>query len=340
VESGELLTLVREAAASGGPGSAAGVARVRVGDEVVVDHAWGVVDRRSERLVATDDRFAMASGSKGFTALAVLSLVADGTLALDTTARSILRDDLPLVSDEVTVGHLLSHRSGIGEYLDDDAPDSTFLMTVPVHALISPEDYLPMLEGHASEFEAGTRFAYSNGGFVLLALIAERASGIPFQELVRTRVLDPAGMSRSGYLRSDELSPDAAVGYVRIDDHWRSHVLYLPVVGGGDGGAYTTTHDMELFWEALLAGRIVPSDIVADMTSEHSVSTSGEYRYGLGLWLPRGAIALEGEDAGVSFWSAHIAESRTTVTVAGTTADAAWPVARALAERLGIAAGI
>ncbi|MBO9569344.1 MAG: beta-lactamase family protein [Cellulomonas iranensis] len=302
--------------------------------EVLLDAAWGAADRRTRAPLTPAHRVAMASGSKGLTALATLALVADGTLALTTTARSLLGDDLPLVADDVTVEHLLAHRSGIGDYLDDDADLTEHLMPVPVHRLVDPEDYLPILDGHPTLFPAGSDFAYCNGGFVLLALLAQRASGVPFHTLVRTRVLEPAGMASTGYPRSDALPADAATGYVLVDGEWRSNVHHLPVVGGGDGGAYTTTADVERLWGALLSGRIVPADLVARMREVRGDTEDG--RYGLGLWLPEpdGAVSLEGQDTGVSFWSQHDPTTGLTITVAGTTADAAWPVARALREAL------
>ena len=71
-----------------------------------------------------DTQFAVASAVKGMTALAVVSLIVDGVLSLDTPARAVLGSDLPLIGDDVTIEHLLSHRSGIGDYLDEDAePD-------------------------------------------------------------------------------------------------------------------------------------------------------------------------------------------------------------------------
>ncbi|WP_222928318.1 serine hydrolase domain-containing protein [Cellulomonas telluris] len=309
------------------------VARAVRGEEVLLDAAWGLADRRHALPMTPRHRFATASGCKGFTALAVLSLVADGTLTLGTTARSLLGDDLPLVADDVTVEHLLAHRSGIGEYLDDDADLAEYLMPVPVHRLVSPEDYLPLLDGHPTEFGAGERFAYSNAGFVLLSVLAQRASGVPFHDLVRERVLGPAGMTSTGYPRSDALPGDAAVGYVRVDGAWRTNVHHLPVVGGGDGGAYTTTADMEGFWSALLAGRLVPDDLVAAMREPRP--TGDDEAYGLGLWLfDDGTVGLAGEDTGVSFASRHDPATGTTWTVAGTTAEAAWPVARAVREAL------
>ena len=91
----------------------------------------------------------------------------------------------------MTVEHLLSHRSGIGDYLDEEIDHdlSDYLIPVPVHELATTEQYLAVLDGHPSKFAPDGRFAYSNSGFVVLALIAERATGIPFHDLVRRRVL-------------------------------------------------------------------------------------------------------------------------------------------------------
>src|SRR5687768_13596921 len=83
--------------------------------------AYGLADRAHEVPNTVETLFAIASGSKSLTALAVMSLVERGTLELGTTARSLLGDDLPLIADDVTIEHLLAHRSGIGDYLDEDA---------------------------------------------------------------------------------------------------------------------------------------------------------------------------------------------------------------------------
>ena len=104
--------------------------------------------------MTVETRLGTASGSKTLTALAVLSLVEDGTLSLSTTARSLLGTDLPLVADDVTVEQLLCHRSGIGDYFDEDDPDfdeSDYLMPVPVHELATTEAFVPILGGHPTQ---------------------------------------------------------------------------------------------------------------------------------------------------------------------------------------------
>ena len=175
-----------------------GVVRVDREDELELAKAYGLAHRGYEIPNTVDTQFAVASGSKGLTAVTVASLIEDGLLALSTTARSLLGTDLPLIRDDVTVEHLLSHRSGIGDYLDEEVEVELdlddYLMPVPVHELATTEQYLAVLDGHETKFPPDERFAYCNGGYVVLALIAERASGMPFHELVRRRVCEPAGM--------------------------------------------------------------------------------------------------------------------------------------------------
>lgn len=315
-----------------------GVVRIDRGGDVELAKAYGLAHRGHEIPNTVDTRFATASGTKGLTAVTIASLVADGSLELSTTARSVLGDDLPLIRDDVTVEHLLSHRSGIGDYLDENAglDLADYLMPVPVHELATTEQYLPALDGHETVFPPGERFAYNNGAYVVLALIAERTAGTRFHELVPRRVCDPAGMSDTEFLRSDELPGRTALGYLEVDGVWRTNVFHLPVRGSGDGGIYSTVADIASFWRALFAGAIVPAELVAELVRPRSDVPEQSRRYGLGFWLDAAgdAVMLVGSDAGVSFWSAHDPGRSITATVISNTADGAWPVARLLAERL------
>jgi len=311
-----------------------GVVRVDRDGEVDLARAYGFAHRGFEIPNGPDTRFGLASGAKGFTALAVVSLIEGGVLELATTARSVLGGDLPLIDDRVTVEQLLAHRSGIGDYVDedDDSKLEDYLMPVPVHELAATEDYLAVLDGHASKFAPGERFAYCNGGFVVLALIAERASGVPFHELVAQRVCRPAGLTDTEFLRSDALPGRTATGYVEIDGEWRTNVFHLPVRGSGDGGIYSTAADIGSLWQALFAGRIVSGEWVAEMVCPRSDAPAHAKRYGLGFWLHASsdAVILEGCDVGVSFRSRHDPRTQLTITVISNTAAGAWPITRYL----------
>ena len=318
--------------------SFSGVVRIDRGHETVVEKAYGFANRAYEIPNDADTRFAIASGVKGMTALAVVSLIEDGTIELATTARSVLGDDLPLIDDEVTVEHLLAHRSGIGDYLDEDTLGdiADYLMPVPVHELATTEQYLAVLDGFPPKFAPDERFSYCNGGYVVLALMAERASGVPFHDLVVQRVCERAGMADTAFLRSDELPERTALGYLAADG-LRTNVLHLPVRGSGDGGIYTTAADMRAFWAALFTGRIVSASLVAEMTRQRSVASDQKRRYGLGFWLhgSTDTVILEGYDAGVSFRSLHDPHADVTATVISNWSDGAWEIARLLDRRYG-----
>lgn len=317
----------------------AGVVRVDVGDATVLRAAYGLADRARGIPMTVDTRLGTASGSKTLTALVVLSLVEDGTLALSTKARSLLGTDLPLIADDVTVEHLLCHRSGIGDYLDEDADDydeSGYPMPVPVHELATTEAYVPILDGYPTKFPPGESFSYCNGGYVVLALLAERAAGVGFHDLVRERVTSPAGMDGTAFLRSDSLPGDAALGYVLVDGRWRSNVFHLPVLGTGDGGVFTTVDDVHRFWPALLGGLIVSEPMVAEMLRPRSEPDEHDESYGLGMWLETdtGELCIRGSDAGVSFLSIHHPGRGSTHTVLANAVDEAWPVHRVIEAHL------
>ena len=311
-----------------------GVVRVDRGGDLELERAYGLAHRGLGVPNEADTRFAIASGGKGLTALTMIRLVADGMLALGTPARSLLGDDLPLIGDAVTLEHLLAHRSGIGDYVDEDLDVAIdeYVLPVPVHELATTEGFLAVLDGHSPKFAADERFSYCNGGYVVLALLAERVAGVPFHDLVHRSVCEPAGLAETSFLRSDEPPGGVALGYLEADG-LRTNVLHLPVRGSGDGGVYSTVADVRAFWTALFMGEIVSPEWLREMTRPRSdVPGRVPSRYGLGFWLDATSsrIWLEGYDAGVSFRSTHDPETDTTWTVVSNTSEGAWPVVRLL----------
>jgi CubicO group peptidase (beta-lactamase class C family) len=322
----------------------AGIVRVDRPDHQTFAKAFGHAHRGYAIPNTVNTRLAVASMTKGFTALAVVSLIEQGTIELGTTARSLLGGDLPLIAEDVTVEHLLAHRSGIGDYLDEELhPDvADYVMPVPVHELGSAEDYRAVLDGHETAFAAGTRFAYNNGAYVVLAILAERASGVPYHDLLAERVFGRAGMDETDFPRSDELAGAVAQGYIEVDGRVRSNLLHLPVRGVGDGGAYSTVADMQSFWTSLFAGDIVSPPWVTEMVRPRSDAPDQGRRYGLGFWLHPSSdvVFLEGADAGISARSVHDPSTGVTYTVISNSSDGAWPITELLADRLGTAAEV
>ena len=308
-----------------------GVVSVHLGDEIVFEAASGFADRERPRLNTPSTRFGLASGTKGFTALTVMRLVDDHRLDLATTARSVLNADLPLIDPGVTVEHLLAHRSGIGDYLDENlaADIEEWPFSVRAQDLARTADYLPVLDGRPQKFPRDERFSYCNGGYVVLALLCERVTGTDFPDLVQTHVTSRANLGSTAFLDVNHLPPDAAVGYLADGC---PNTNNLPRGGSGDGGLFSIVADMAEFWRSLFAGSIVTTDVALAMVTPRSTEPTTGKRYGLGFWLDPtdSRVSLEGCDAGVSFRSTHDRRRALTTTVISNSTDGAWPVVRAL----------
>ncbi len=295
-----------------------------------VDLAAGYADRANGRPNAPTTRFATASGTKGFTALTVMALVEAGRLELDATARSLVGRDLPHIDPAVTVEHLLAHRSGIGDYLDGDEPDDVdahALGSRSAHLFESPVAFVALLGEPAQHEPPGAVFRYNDAGYVILSLIVERLTG-SFVRAVDEHVFSAAGMTGSGFFRSDDLPSDTATGYL-VDG--RSNVHHLPVIGAGDGGAYATLDDLDRFWDALLTGAIVSAGSLGRMTAPAS-QYSTAIAYGLGFWVSTEGdhVWLEGMDAGVSFQSGFIRSTGLRYSVLSNTSSGTWPLVKAI----------
>ncbi len=317
-----------------------GVVRVDRSGGVELAKAYGLADRERGVPNTVETSFATASGTKTLTALTVMSLIQDGTLELETTARSVLGDDLPLIDDRVTVEHLLAHRSGIGDYLDEDAIEdiNDFVLPVPFQELATTEAFVAILDGYPQVFEPGERFAYNNGGYVVLALIAERVSGQPFHDLVLRRVCEPAGMPHTAFLRTDELPgrcrarlPATATAAGRTRCSSRS---------AGTGTAASTRPPPT--WPRSGTRCSPAGSCRAPRSTRCSAraapSPTESKRYGLGFHVDatRDDVTwLEGYDAGASMFSTHVASADLTATVIANWTDGAWPIQELLDERLG-----
>ena len=317
-------------------GGFTGVVRVDVANTVLHASAHGLADRAHLIPNTVETRFAAASALKGCTALTIVSLIQADKLTLDTSVRSILGDCAAFVDPGVTVEHLLSHRSGLGEYcveIDEfrDRADGHERSEVQQCTISRPDEALALIARTSARSAPGVEFRYNNAGYVLLALIAETVSGTPYVELVERHVFVPAGMSASGILSYDELEGDVAIGYLERTG-LRTNVHAVPNRGVGDGGLFTTAADIVRLWQALDCGRLVHPDAVKLMTTAHG-RTPGGTPYGLGFWLDAttDAVELEGYDHGISFRSVHRRSTAQTWTVASNWTDGAWPLADELA---------
>lgn len=271
-------------------------------------------------------RFAIASGCKIFTAIAILKLVEMGKLSLDESVTACLPNFFPYMNDSVTIRHLLTHTSGFCDYFDEeendtDASYANVWEDIPMYTMKSPGEFLRLLQNKKMEFEPGSRFKYNNGGFVILSMIIENISGMDFPLFIQEYIFDVCGMSHSGYFSMDSLPGDTAIGYTdNGNGGLKSNIYSVPIIGGGDGGAYTTAGDMYLFWNALLNGKILSIQSVQAMCTPQVKTGEDSVAYGYGVWLDICnesvvKIHIMGGDPGVSFRSAYYPNSKNVCTV-------------------------
>jgi CubicO group peptidase (beta-lactamase class C family) len=295
--------------------------------------AFGFRDGPNQTPNSVETRFGTASVTKGFTALGIAGLIESGDLAFDTAARSIVGSRIANLNAEITIGQLLCHTSGIGDYLDEEKLEGIdqFETAIPSHKLISPLDYIPMLEAEPQKFAPGSRFSYSNSGYIVLSIIIELMVGDPYQDVIERRIFERAGMTRSEFFRADCLPENTATGYLSTGPTWHSNIFNLPIRGGGDGGAYTTVGDMDRFWSAFLNGKLVGPDMVAELLSVR-VQNNRRDAYGYGFWLDddAGHIALIGGRAGGSHQIPNNRSGDIGYTVISNTTPGAWPIIKLL----------
>lgn len=291
-----------------------------------------------------DTRFATASGSKIFTAIAVLQLIEQGRFELDSSVAGLLDLGGWPVAPEVTVEHLLTHSSGLPDYYDEERLTEQdclrLLETHPVHTLLSPRDYLPMFPDRPVEFPAGARFRYNNGGYVLLALLVEEQGGMPFQRFIERSVFEPAQMTVSGYFRTDALPHSTALGYLEPEPGLRTNIFRVPVIGSGDGGAFVSAGDWARFWEALTCDRLLRPRTLAEMLSPRfatGLAPGLHYGHGIWLWMGDGTPSVAfvmGDDFGVAMYSGRFIERGLTASVLSNGPKGAGAVWRHIREFL------
>jgi CubicO group peptidase (beta-lactamase class C family) len=301
-----------------------GILRATRGEEVLHESCHGMANRADGIPVTRSTRFATASLAKMFTAVGVLDAVGRGEVGLHDAVIDVLPADRrpATLLPEVTVHHLLCHTSGIADYFEED-PDlpghredyDEIWARIPNYTVRDYATLLPLFSDLPPVCAPGTAYHYSNAGYVLLGLVLQQVSGLPFADAVTSRVFAPAGMSASGYLASDEVHPEVAQGYLpplRPGGPWRTNIYSVHPVGGGDGGAMVTAPDVERFLRTVQRGgvwHVAPEDVLtvrAGNDERWSVGYGVDIRYD-GVW------GKDGGDPGVATVARYQPDTDTTV---------------------------
>ena len=293
-----------------------GVISIFKDSSTLYTQAYGYRDVKNHLPNTTSTVFGIASGTKFFTALGIGVLIDRGLLSLDTTIGEIAQEYTGFIDEHATIQHLLTHTSGIYDYYDEEIEQDFehFFVEIPWYKLETPSDYYPLFKGQTMKFRPGERYSYSNGGFVLLAMLIEKLTGSLYRDFIREHVLQRANMHRSGFYAFNDLPENTANGY--LEDRRTTNIYHLPLRGGGDGGMYTTTDDLRAFWDSLFSHRILSTELTATFLKTHSTFDAAN-GYGCGIYkhLDDSMFAIEGGDAGVDFSSRYIVPKNLTINI-------------------------
>lgn len=201
--------------------------------------SYGLADREHHIPNSLNTRFRMGSMNKMFTAVAVLQLVSARKVKLDYPVMKYLPDYANReLASKVTISELLSHTGGTGDFFGPEF--SGHRLTLRTH-----EDYIKLFGVRPISFEPGSRFEYSNYGFIILGAVIERVTGQSYYDYVRDHVYSPAGMTSTGSEPENQVVPDLSVGYTKQEaDIWQRNTFLLPYRGTSAGGGYTTVGDL------------------------------------------------------------------------------------------------
>jgi len=314
-----------------------GVISVVMNNEPLLEKACGYANRSDEISNTADTRFAIASGTKIFTGLAVCQLVEMGLLSFETLLKDCVEIHFPHYDPGITIHHLLTHSSGITSYFEEDInPDYEALwQDIPMYKIRSPKDFLPLFQNKPMKFRPGERYEYNDGGYILLGMVIEAVTGKSYPDYVRDNILLPAGMTDSGFFLTDQLPQRTAYGYMKSpqDNSWRTNFFSVPIIGGPDGGMYATACDMNFFWIDLLQNKLLSESLTRKLFYPHIEipSKRGDIFYGYGVYIVKRkdqtrAFFITGEDPGVDFLSAVYPDHGLKFTVMANTNKNPWPL--------------
>ncbi len=225
-----------------------GVALVAENGQVVYHKGWGYANLEWSVPNSRQTKFRIGSLTKQFTAALVLRLVEEGLLRLDAPVRKYLPEYPRPQGDKITIHHLLTHTSGLPSYTnipkftEDHSRDPW-----------SPEALVALTSSDSLEFAPGTRFKYSNSGYVLLGWLVEVVTGQTYDRALREFVLEPLGLHDTGYDHEFEVRAENASGYERTLTGYRNARYLDTSVPFAAGMLYSTAQDL-LKWSRSLSG--------------------------------------------------------------------------------------
>lgn len=321
-----------------------GVCLIKRDADPIVHAAYGYAHRGFGIPNTVSTRFDTASITKLFTAVAIMQLIEQDLIALETRVMPYLGNAHTTIPDEVTVFHLLTHTSGIADDADEEAGEDyeQLFVDTPNYSIRETVDLLRQCSCKEPNFPPGMGVRYNNCGFVLLGLVIEKMTGLPYREYVREHIFRRAGMRDAEFCAMDGVHPNLAEGYKKVtgDDgrvRWKKNIYSFPPIGSPDGGATVTAMDLDTFVRAVKDGGLVDEESSRALLSPQVlVKDHGDRKLmnGLGFEFvvtPDDrivSIQKDGQNAGVAGVLAYAPDSDTTSVILANQDCSVWALHR------------
>jgi len=224
-----------------------------------------------------DIKFRLGSVTKQFTAAIIMQLVEKGKLNVDQKITDVLKNYPKQTGDRITIHHLLTHTSGIPNYTDLPG----FMLDNRVRTEYSTEDLLKLFQDKELDFEPGARFSYSNSGYLVLGAMIEEITGETYESVLKKNILDPAGMTNTGYDHFETVLSKRATGYDRTPLGFRNSRFIDMTVPFSAGSMYSTVEDLYKWDQALYSNKLLSENSKEKMFTGYVPSFGGGY-YGYG----------------------------------------------------------
>lgn len=260
----------------------AGSVLVAQDGKTIFSGSAGLADRERKIPNTARTRFRIGSMNKMFTAVAVMQLVQAGKIDLSAPLGTYLPDyPNQQIAAHVTIEQLLSHTGGTGDIFGPEY-DAHRL------DLRTPHDYIALFGTRAPLFDPGTKWQYSNYGFILLGAVIERVSGVSYYDYVRDRIYRPAGMTSTGSEPESAVVANRSIGYSNDDGPMQSNEKTLPYRGSPAGGGYSTASDLLRFANALTQDKLLDAAHLALLTTPKADALNKSYAFGFGSSITNG----------------------------------------------------
>jgi CubicO group peptidase (beta-lactamase class C family) len=291
--------------------------------KVLLDKAYGFANLEWDVPNTPTTKFRLGSITKQFTVASILLLEERGKLKVEDPVKKYM-PDAPAAWDKITIFHVLTHTSGI--------PSLTSFPDFESHEAqaMTPDKLVEWFRDKPLEFEPGTKWNYSNSGYILLGYLIEKISGQSYSEFIQQNIFGPLGMKDSGYDSNAAIIPHRASGYAPGKDGPVNAGFVHMSIPFSAGALYSTTEDLLRWEQGLFGGKVLKAESLAKMTTPFKQ----DYAFGLGVSTNNGhkMIAHDGGIQGFNTSLAYFPDDKLVVAVLANLNGPAGQIAGNLAK--------